>query len=173
MRTALIALGISLLTTACDAECEEPGRIDGTYAVFSNAATDDWTITGLSEDQDEEQMEILGALFANGWSIWSLNYIPGKTNFQLELDGQPFTANYEQEDLSCNSFTLSFSGNYASDAGSIHTFSWEGDLNYFGSHLGGTYSYTDSWTHTADGLSGTITIIDGEMRANEADDTGS
>ena len=181
MRNALISLCIGLLSAGCDAECDEPGRIDGHYATFSNAATDDWEITGLSVDQDDEQMALLGAIFANGWSEWELNYIPGNTNFQLDLDGQPYTATYVQDETTCNSFTLSFSGTYTTDINSVHQFSWEGEMSYLGTHLGGTFSYTATYTRTILGedgesstqLNGTITILDGEIRASDHDDTGS
>jgi hypothetical protein len=181
MRAVLISLCICTLNAGCDAECDEPGRIDGHYATFSNAATDDWSITGLSADQEDEQMALLDAIFANGWSEWELKYIPGNTNFQLELDGQPYTASYEQDEVTCNSFTLSFSGTYTTEINSVHQFSWEGDMSYFGTHLGGIYSYIDTYTQTIleeDGetstqLSGAITILDGEVRASDHDDTGS
>jgi hypothetical protein len=176
MRNALWALCPLLLASGCDAECDEPGRIDGEYAAFSNAATDGWSITGFSDDETDEQIVLLDGIFANGWSEWELKYIPGKTDFQLELDGQPYTADYVQNETTCNSFLLSFSGSYTTDVNSLHEFSWEGDLSYFGSHLGGTYSYTDSWTQTlfeeddageeqSTQYSGTITILDGEFRA--------
>jgi hypothetical protein len=180
MRAALISLCICVLTTGCDTECDEPGRIDGDYSVFSNSSTDDWSISGLSTEQEDEQMALLDAIFANGWSEWELKYIPGNTNFQLELDGQPYTASYDQDETTCNSFILSFSGTYTTEINSVHQFSFEGEMSYFGTHLGGTYSYTDTFEQTilddtGEGstlLSGAITILDGEIRATDQEDSG-
>ena len=87
-------------------------------------------------------------VFANGRSEWELKYIPGNTSFQLSLDDQPFTASYTQDTDACNSFLLKFSGTYTTEVDSIHQFSWEGELSYFGTKLGGTFSYTDDWTQT-------------------------
>ena len=184
MRTLRICLTLVPFQLGCNSECEDPGRIDGDYAVFSNTASDDWTITGFSVEQEEEQTALLNSVFANGRSEWDLKYIPGNTSFQLSLNDQPFTALYTQDTESCNSFLLKFSGTYTTDIDSIHQFSWEGELSYFGAKLGGTFSYRDDWTQTIqedDGnggtqnvpLNGTLTIIDGEFNASSKQDTGS
>ena len=166
--SVLLAIGAS----GCDADCDDPSRLSNGYAVYSNFTTDRWELTGFDQEDEDERLALLDALFVNGWSEWDLDYLPGQQAFDIFLDGQPYVATYSQDENTCNTFQLSFAGTFTSRENSVHDFKWNGDLSYFGTHLGGTFSYTDSW-QTAD-RSGTMTVKDAEMRANErrGQDTG-
>lgn len=169
MRVYLPALIVAAAATGCDSDCGNPGRIDGTYAVWSNVTSDAYTITGLDDAQDRSA--VMDAAFINGWSQWDFKYVPSNDSFALEVDGQTYTAAYEESGASCNAFTFSFAGLYDSEADTVHTFDWSGDLNYMGGHIEGTYSYSDTWTST-EGATGSITIPDGEVRGTLGEDTG-
>jgi len=168
MRALLVAL-CAVVVAGCDSDCGNPGRLDGTYSVWSNVTSDDYTIDGL--DDAAEQIEVLDAAFINGWSQWQFKYVPSKDDFTLEIDGQPYTATYTEASDDCNAMSMKFNGQYDSEADTVHTFDWQGDLAYMGAHITGTFSYSDTWTRT-DGATGSIDIPSGELRARLGEDTG-
>ena len=175
---AALFLGLAALaaTAGCDADCDDPSRIDGTYNVFSSVAASD-QITG-----ENVEFYPLEDAFFNGWSRWELKYIPSNDTFQLSLDDQPFSATYSESAENCNTFTLDFQGTYTTEVTS-HDFVWSGELTYMGTHLGGTWSYQDAWSGTVgddgENVNGSINVPAGELNANIAgspsdfhDDTG-
>jgi len=168
MRAFLVAL-VAAMVGGCDSDCGNPGKIDGTYAVWSTVTGDAYTFEGL--DDDTARTEVMNAAFVNGWSLWDFKYVPSKDDYTLEIDGQPYTANYQGASDNCNAFGFEFSGLYDSAADVVHTFEWSGNLVYMGAHMSGTYTYSDTWTRT-DSTYGTITVPDGEFRANLGEDTG-
>ena len=144
-----LSCGLGATLGGCDADCENPKRIDGHYAVWSNVVTH--TPADPPEDYPADE------IFYNGWSEWSLNYVPAHSNFDLDLDAQQYTAAFISSDNSCNRFNLEFSGTYISaTAGVRHDFSWAGDLMYLGSHLNGTFNYTATWQDPETGASGSV-----------------
>jgi len=160
---------IGVVSSGCDADCEEPNRIDGSYAVWS-------TVTGGEEGYTGQNTEDYpwDGVFFNGWSEWELTYVPSKTAFQLEINGQPYTADYTQDETQCNTFLLNFDGEFVSSTDTAHSFEWLGDLRYYGTHLGGTFQYSDLWAGLSDDNAGSVEVSTGEMTANlrEEGDTG-
>lgn len=161
MRLGLVLLPMAV---ACDADCDDPSRIDGDYAVWMN----------ITAEPSGDNLEGYPAeeLFYNGQSRWSLKYNPSKSAFQMSIDGQPFDGKYSQESGACNHFNLDVAGDYTTEADTVHSFAWKGTLNFYGETLGGTYNYSDDWVSNTSADSGSITIKSGELSANLGDDTG-
>jgi hypothetical protein len=162
------AFGIGFLALAlagCDADCDNPSRIDGEYAMWSNITSSESEVSG--DNTDDFPLE---EVFINGWSEWDLKYIPSQGAVQLDINGQPFDATYQQEIENCNQFSMSISGDYTTEVNSIHSFEWNGDMRYMGTHLSGTWNYSDSWSNNSDGTSGSLSVPAGELTANLKDD---
>lgn len=152
--TYATAFVLVLAAQGCDSDCDNPARLDGHYAVWSNV---------ISHDPEEmPEGYNVREIFYNGWSEWTLKYIPAQESYDLVLDGQNYTASYTANDDNCNHFGLDAKGTYATAGGSRHTFKWAGDLMYYGSHLGGTWTYTSTWENPDTGDSGEVSAR-GEM----------
>jgi hypothetical protein len=104
-------------------------------------------------------------IFYNGHSEWLLRYVQNQRSFDLELDGQQYSAKFQQAADNCNAFTLSFDGVYVSPGGTQHQFEWNGDLVYFGSHMGGTFEYYSDWNDVGTGTAGHVWTV-GELRSS-------
>jgi hypothetical protein len=158
-----LALLLPLLAAAaagCDADCRDAKRMDGTYAVWSTVTSTTEEIVG--ENLEEYPFEEVGLI--NGWSTWKLTYVPSNSTFQMEIDGQPFTGDVLISDENCNAFNLSFTGVYETEVGTTHTLLWNGNLVYMGDHLGGTWTYNETWT--GGGVTGTLIVPQGEFNGN-------
>lgn len=160
--TLVGALVLPLGATGCNPECDPASRLDGRYAAWSHSAGDVSTISGKNLDDYPYT-----AVFFNGWSEWSLAYIAAQRAFELSIDEQPYIANYtEVPGGSCNDFVLDFGGTYVSERGTTHDFEWQGELLYFGTHIGGTFGYSDTWRDPATDDEGSIVVPEGEITAN-------
>lgn len=151
----------------CVGECRPDSRMDGTYAVWSY-------VTAPTEDIEGDNIAAYPwpAMFFNGWSEWTLEYIPAQSVVQIELDGQPFTATFHREPEDCENFTLSFSGTWLSEWDTRHNFEWDGDLAYQGPQIGGTFQYADTWSDPETGETGSISIPLGEIAMTAGADGG-
>ena len=160
---------LALLFLGCDPECDDTARINGDYIVNSHSSVTSNQVTG--ENLENYPYD---DIFVNGWSNWTLEFVPGRQAFQVTLDDQAFEAAYTQDPDNCNAFGLEMSGTYITDEGTTHDFSWSGDLVYLGVKLRGTFTYTDAWSDPASGEVGSISIPAGELLANPASgaDTG-
>jgi len=158
---------LTLLLAGCDPECEDNSRIDGEYVVNSHVSVPSNQLTG--ENLDNYPYD---GIFVNGWSAWTMQYVPNRKSFQVNLDGQSFEADYAQDPDNCNAFVLTMEGTYTTDQGTTHSFLWTGDLVYMGVKLRGTFAYDDTWTDPATGDSGSISIPEGELLANPASESG-
>ena len=148
-----------LLLIACDESCPEISRLDGAWAVYAETTTA--TVSGSNGGNfpwDD--------VFAEAWSEWDLRWVAGRGDFELEVDGQPYTAAYTPDEVDCDAFTLSFDGRYLGEAGSTHDFTWTGALSHVGSHFDGTFAFEDSWSDASSGQDGTLSIQDGTVTAN-------
>ena len=56
----------------------------------------------------------------------------------------------------------------AAEGGTLHEFLWTGDLSGYGSHLGGTFTYEDSWRDPAGGT-GSLSVPGAEFTGNLAE----
>ncbi len=164
MRAFAVLLPASLLFTAgCDADCGNPARLDGTYTVTANTINDDWSVSGFTEDEGDEEVQHLYGVFANGSSTWQLKHIPADDGFRVTIDGQQFAASYTPTDANCNRFELALSGAWTNpNNGATHQFSWVGDLVWTGDALGGDFTYEDEWG--LDGRTGSVAIPSGEVK---------
>lgn len=159
-KTLPILLALGGMASACDADCENPKRLDGSYVVWSFVSDH----SSMSDDYPSYEV------FYNGWSEWTLTYVPSQKTFNLELDEQPYTAGYQSSDNSCNRFSLSFEGRYVAESGSEHDFAWSGDLIYLGQKLGGTWTYESSWSDPSTGANGTVNTK-GQLTGTTANNT--
>ena len=132
---------IILASTGCDPDCGDPARIDGTYEVSQNVL-DANAVSG-----ENLSAYHTGDTIFNGTSDWTIKWVPGASSFQMAINGQPYTGSYTESDASCNTFNMVVEGAYPTDAGSEHTFTWDGDLTWFGDELAGSFSYADTWTN--------------------------
>jgi hypothetical protein len=151
---------LALTLIGCDPDCGDTSRMDGDYAVWSHSAVPDDLITGSNIESYPFRQ-----VFVNGWSEWTLKYIPSKQSFQLLIDGQAYEASYEPDPNNCNNFSLVFQGTYSTEADTAHSFLWKGDMSYMGVHLAGTFTYEDNWTDLTTGIQGNMRIPAGELTA--------
>ena len=159
------ALLLSVFAGGCNPDCQDPGRINGEYAVFSNATSEAWTSTSTLTDL-EDQSALLGGLFANGDSAWTLQYVPSSSSYAVIIDDQRFVGEPTSSEGSCNLVQLDLGGVYTSAVGSVHTFTWSGELLWSGERLDGTFSYADTWTWEDD--SGAVDIPDGQLQGERS-----
>jgi hypothetical protein len=60
---------------------------------------------------------------------------------------------------------------FVSPGGTEHDFAWQGDLVYFGTHLGGTWVYESDWEDLGTDTRGHVWSR-GELRSTTTGDTG-
>ena len=158
---ALAAL--SLL--GCDPDCDNPSRLNGLHNVWSNVVEHNPAPDAIPEEYPVSE------IFYNGHSEWQLRYVQAQRSFDVDIDGQKYSADFAQDDDNCNAFTLDLAGTYISAGGTSHDFVWSGDMVYFGTHMGGTFAYESSWTDVNSSTSGHVRTR-GELRSSTKDDTG-
>lgn len=147
-----------VLLTGCESECQSDTRMNASYATNSFVSSPTEEISGENmADYPWPNM------FFNGWSLWTLEYIGGQQTVKVSIDEQPFVADFSRDPDTCSDFSLSFAGTYLTDQGSTHAFVWAGEMFYQGPHIGGTWSYQDTWNDNALEQSGTIDIPEGTV----------
>ena len=164
---SILSLGLAVsLATGCDPDCDNPDRLDGLHNVWSNVVEHTPLPGAIPDSYPVEE------IFYNGHSEWRLRYVQNQRAFDLELDGQQYTATVSKDPDNCNAFDMAFNGVYVSPSGTQHQFDWNGQLVYFGIHLGGTFVYESDWTDVGTGTGGHVWTR-GELRASTTDaDTG-
>ena len=156
---------------ACNSECGDPTRVNGTWAVFHqvvNIPVDD----EASVDAGYPSYE----MFVNGWSRWDLTWsAAGNVTLAItdaaEAQGtygeggkQSFLGTMNAAEGNCNTMQLAFAGDFVTASATTHAFDYLADLTFTGDQLSGTFAYTDTWTATGEdggGLAG----ANGQMRA--------
>jgi hypothetical protein len=173
----MLSLTIALLA-GCDADCEDTTRLNHTWAMWHDPLDAEG---GVSADESYPTYQV----FANGWSKWTFAWAQDGANVDVEIadarerqgdlnDGTPETQAYSGQllasDENCNALSLELSGIFETTSGTRHTFSYASDFTFYGDHLAGTYTYSDTWS---DGTSsGAMSEIHGEVRGT-AEDSGS
>lgn len=182
----------ALLVQACDADCDDPARLNGSYAVFHDVlnATGDAPTgdTGGGDTAADAAKDAGGAtasgydgytyaVFANGWSHWNLTWSQSTGKLKIaasdakermgdpaEVDGQAFTwsGDLVEQDGNCNAFDLTLTGQYTSSDEAVHSFEYQAELSWKGTGLAGTYTYTDGFT-TPGGAAGSISNAKGDV----------
>ena len=158
---AFTALGV----VGCEYDCDSPSRLDGMWAVMSESITPFSEVTGTNVELYPKHLS-----FIEGWTEWDFDYVPSQRYFQLEIDGHPFNATFDQAPDRCNDFTLRIEGKWVSEE-STHDFLWMGDLSYYGTHVSGEFSYDDSWSWTdpssGEQVSGVYHLPAGHIQSSE------
>ena len=156
----------ALALAGCNNECDDPTRIEGQWAMFGNATSTDWQVTGFTEAEREagDEAKLLNNVFANGWSTWDIRYTPGRDSYAIDIDGQTFEAKHSASEQSCNRIDLELAGIFVSDGGSIHDFAMEVEVVWTGDEMAGSWAYADTWT--LDGRNGAINIPAGELHGS-------
>lgn len=173
----MLALLVIMLT-ACDTDCEDASRINGTYAT--------WHTVLNSSDVDKSEGYPSYQMFFNGWSKWDITWqssggglqaditdvaeLQGDMNTLGEPATQTFSGKLTSADDNCNVFVMDLEGNFETTVGTNHTFVYHSDLVFMGDHLSGTFTYDDSYTG-ADDTSGEIANVKGEVSGTMQDDT--
>ncbi|GDX82038.1 hypothetical protein LBMAG42_38490 [Deltaproteobacteria bacterium] len=186
---------LALLLPGCDADCDDPTRINGSYAAFHDilnmgapedagkAAAGD---AGTAEGYDD----VSYAVFANGWSRWDLTWAASTGKLKITafdskermgdpglVNGQSFTwsGDLVEHPDNCNNFDLAVRGELVTSMGTTHNFKYDATLAWQGSGLAGTYTYTDGFTGE-DGSAGALTNAKGDVflveQGSEGFDTG-
>lgn len=164
-------LGLILLLAACDADCENPARLNGTYAGFHTILN----LSGESDDTGEDATKAEGAagataaeyddlsysVFVNGWSRWDLTWasssgqIKAKVSDAKERMGDPgevsgtvstWSGDLTESEENCNAFDLRLRGQFTTPQGTEHLFAYTADLVWQGDGLAGTFLYSDSYS---------------------------
>lgn len=178
-------LVFALLLTACDADCDDPARINGTYAVFhdvlnasGDAAADSGDAAKAAGSATVDGYDgYTYPVLVNGWSRWDITWSKATGKLKINatdakeamgdpgaVDGQAFTWSGDltpQED-NCNAFDLTAAGQYTSSDDAAHSFEYSATLSWRGDGLAGTYTYSDGFT-TTDGGAGTISKGRGDV----------
>lgn len=192
----------ALALVACDADCDDPARINGTYAAFHTLLNVQGTPAEGDSGGDTAEADAKAAataegyddlsysLFANGWSRWALTWAPATGSLNISMtdarermgdpgvvDGQTFSwsgALTESAD-NCNAFDLALQGQFTTSSGTIHNFQYTSALSWQGEGMAGTFTYADGYTAT-DGSAGAIDGATGEvilvLQTDDAFDTG-
>jgi hypothetical protein len=189
VRPLVFAALILPLATGCDSDCADASRVNGTYAMWHtvlNAGTDG-TAT-VSEDYPSYQM------FINGWSKWKITWASGGGTINADITdvaeaqgnynesaptSQAFEGTLASSDSNCNMFDLHLEGDFATTVDTVHTFVYDSQLTYMGDHLSGSFTYTDTYTGTAEdgsstsgGLDGATGDVYGTLQTDSEFDTG-
>ncbi len=162
---ALLLVASAQLAAGCDPDCDNASRLDGLHNVWSNVVEHTPAAEAIPSEYPTSEV------FYNGHSEWRLRYVQAQQTFDVEVDGQQYSASFQQDSDNCNAFLMAFDGVYVSDSGTQHRFGWSGDLVYFGTHMGGTFEYSADWTDVSTSTSGHV-WTEGELRSTTTNDTG-
>ena len=154
---------------ACDADCDNPGRVNGSYAVFhdvlnvGDSATED---SGTAKAEGGKAVadnydSVSYSTFINGWTHWDLTWSSGTgkvaiiANDAKERMGDPgavigdtftWTGSLAATEDNCNTFDLSVKGTWSTSLDTDHSFKYDAQLTWTGDGMGGTYTYSDTYT---------------------------
>lgn len=167
-----LALVVVPLAAGCDADCDDAGRANATWAMFHqilNAPPAAALDAGKAEaTMSENYVSVSYGIFANGWSRWDVTRNAGSGTASIvitdapELQGEAYPdgivkrQQFDDQPMksvadNCNVFELDLSGDYPNPAGTTHTFEYKGTLTFLGDHLSGEFSYSDTFTGAPDG----------------------
>jgi hypothetical protein len=203
MKPVLAVLAFGVLLGGCDNDCSNLNRMDGSWAVWqevTNAPTSDaHTPLTISDGYPTQE------LFINGWTRWNLAYQASAKQLGIvmtdvleptDLPGEAkvfksvsLTGTLTPDDSDCNVMDLAMSDLYdatVTDAtggtvsANTHTFTYAAHLVYYGDHIAGTFTYSDTYapqgtdgsgtsTGQIDGVEGSLSAI---LKPSDAFDTG-
>lgn len=173
MRRALI-LTFALPALACDPDCANSARVNGSYAMWHTVTT---PVEDLSMDIDYPSYLV----FINGWSKWDVAYQSSDSSANISVKDvgerylnfneespveQTYGAEMKASDDNCNVFDFKMTGVFQTTSNTTHDFTYTAQLVFLGDHLSGSFTYEDTYTGTdADGapISGGISGASGEV----------
>lgn len=202
MKPALALFALLALAAGCDNDCEKFDRMDGTYAVWQTVTNSE--ASGAESTLTASENYPTTELFVNGWTRWKISYQASTKGLGIvmsdvleatDLPGEerhyetvPLTGTLTQDESNCNSLDISIDDVYpatqtdtegASLTTTTHTFKYTAHLIFYGDHLAGTYTYSDTYEGTdrsgaalsgqIDGVTGTFS---GTLKPDDAFDTG-
>ncbi|MDP2306347.1 MAG: hypothetical protein Q8P18_10000 [Pseudomonadota bacterium] len=186
VRTAPPASSIALLSTAllstvllgtgCDSDCVDTSRVNGTYAMWH-------TTLNTAEGGDATVSESYPSydVFVNGWSKWKINWSAGSDTINADITDvaesqsgpdavvgttQSFAGSLTSSADDCNTFAMHVEGSFETRADTTHAFMYDANVVYVGDHLNGTFTYSDTFTGTAEdgsAVSGMLENATGEL----------
>jgi hypothetical protein len=172
---ASVAL-VAVLASGCDSDCADASRINGTYAMWH-------TVQNVGGEGAAAVSEGYPSYvtFINGWSKWKLKASTTAGSFNVDVtdvadeqgdynDGdpttQPFSGTLTVSETNCNVMSVLLEGEFSTTVNTTHTFSYASEYVFAGDHLAGTFTYTDSFSGTADdgsAVSGGLENAEGEI----------
>lgn len=175
---------IALLSTGCDSDCADTSRVNGTYAMW-HAALNTAEGGGATVSENYPSYEV----FINGWSKWKINWSAGTDAINADITDvgeaqsgpdasagttQPFSGTLTSSADDCNVFAMHIEGNFETASDTTHAFVYDADVVYVGDHLNGTFTYSDTFTGTAEdgtAVSGMLESATGELSGTLQIDT--
>lgn len=166
----MLTAALGPLLGGCGSDCDETDRLDGEWAMDSRVSDDTWQVSGFDVDNTDEttaaeasldQAALLGQLFVNGTSTWTLARSGESDRYALTIDGQEYDATLTPQKGACNALDLRFQGAWSGAEGSSHSFTYVGQLTFLGDEITGEWKYTDNFTWEDRAASGTVAIPQG------------
>ncbi|MES2638276.1 MAG: hypothetical protein V4850_02310 [Myxococcota bacterium] len=173
---SLFGLALALLASGCDSDCADSSRVNGTYAMW-HTALNTGEGGGATVSENYPSYEV----FINGWSKWKINWSSGTDTINADItdvaepqsgpDGlvgttQPFAGSLTSSADDCNVFAMHIEGNFETTSDTMHAFVYDASMVYVGDHLNGTFTYSDTFTGTAEdgtATSGMLENATGEL----------
>lgn len=202
MKPAIALLSFPFLLAGCDADCEDFDRMDGTYAVWQaiNNSAESGAATPLTISAGYPTQE----LFINGWTRWKISYQASNGGLNIvmtdvlektDLPGEvkvfsavPLSGTMKADDSNCNVFDIKIEDSYEAELSdkegvfvtqNVHSFLYDAHLVYYGDHLSGTFTYSDSFSgmdHDGAAMEGKIEGVTGSfigtLKSDDDFDTG-
>ena len=189
----LLILGL----LACDADCEDLDRMNGTYAVWHQVGNS--PMEGVDSPLTISEGYPTQELFINGWTKWKLTYQSSSNGVAIAMtdvlessdtpgEEKPFEAvemvgTMTMTEDNCNVVDIAIKDDYAASrtdgegvtlSNNTHQFDYTAHLVFYGDQLSGTFTYGGSFSGTApDGTSasGEMSGATGSVIATRKSDT--
>ena len=157
------------LLGGCSSECEDPTRINGTWAMFH--AVQNLVEGGATVDDAYPTYEVI----PNGWTRWEVTWTAAGTATIRVTDAaerqgdyggeaeQTYVGTMASSEANCNALHLDVAGDWLAASGSTHTFSYAADLTFTGDGLAGTFAYDDTWTASVTDDEGNAQDVSGAL----------
>lgn len=157
------------LLGACSSECDDPTRINGTWAMFH--AVQNLGEGGATVDDAYPTYEVI----PNGWTRWEVIWTAAGTATLRVTDAaerqgdygdageQSYVGTMASTEGNCNALRLDFAGDWQAASGSVHAFTYAADVTFTGSGLAGTFAYDDTWTGTRVDAEGAAQDVSGAL----------
>lgn len=176
LRTLVPVTLLALVAQGCDSDCADASRVNGTYAMWHSVQN--VGEGGAAKVTDGYPSYVT---FINGWSKWKVKASTTGGAFNTDItdvadeqgdynDGdpttQPFSGTLAVSETNCNAFNIVLEGQFGTTVNTTHTFTYEADLLFAGDHLAGTFTYSDTFSGTADdgsAVSGSLENAQGEI----------